>query len=117
MTHTPQQDLEAIEQAVTRFARRLVQRPFHEAQMAAAGVAVGGAPSSPLAGVGGGGAGRPDRPACCLLARLWEWGPLRLSDLAHRLGVNASTTSRQVQLLEREGLGGPAAPPHAPRAA
>jgi DNA-binding MarR family transcriptional regulator len=79
------QDLEAIERAVTRFARRIVQRPFHEAHMAAAGVAL-------------------DRAAYSLLARLGECGPVRLSGLARRLGVNASTASRQVQLLERQRL-------------
>ncbi|HKF00366.1 MAG TPA: MarR family transcriptional regulator [Actinomycetes bacterium] len=84
-TDTTAQDLEAIERAFTRFARRLVQRPLHEAHMAAAGL--------PL-----------DRAAYSLLARLGECGPVRVSELAQRLGVNASTTSRQVQLLERERL-------------
>jgi len=45
-----------------------------------------------------------DRPSYSVLFRLEEGGPARLSDLAQRLGLDLSTTSRQVHHLEVAGL-------------
>lgn len=45
-----------------------------------------------------------DRASYGLLARVGELQPVRLSDLAHVLGVDVSTTSRQVAALEQRGL-------------
>lgn len=51
------------------------------------------------------GAGLPlDRAAYPLLGGIAECGPIRLSDLAERLGVQVSTASRQVKDLEQAGL-------------
>lgn len=51
------------------------------------------------------GAGLPlDRAAYPVLRGIAECGPLRLSDLAPRLGVQVSTASRQVKELEQAGL-------------
>ncbi|MGH8993281.1 MAG: MarR family winged helix-turn-helix transcriptional regulator [Acidimicrobiia bacterium] len=51
------------------------------------------------------GAGLPlDRAAYPLLRGIAECGPVRLSDLAARLGVQVSTASRQVKDLEAAGL-------------
>lgn len=51
------------------------------------------------------GAGLPlDRAAYPLLRGIAECGPVRLSDLAARLGVQVSTASRQVKDLEQAGL-------------
>lgn len=51
------------------------------------------------------GAGLPlDRAAYPLLRGIAECGPVRLSDLATRLGVQVSTASRQVKELEQAGL-------------
>jgi DNA-binding MarR family transcriptional regulator len=76
-----------IEQALTRLVRRGNQPRVHERLAARAGV--------PL-----------DRAAYAALCRVQEAGPLRLSELAARMGVDASTASRQVQQLERTGLVG-----------
>ena len=45
-----------------------------------------------------------DRASYGVLARVGELQPVRLSDLAHVLGVDVSTTSRQVATLEQRGL-------------
>jgi DNA-binding MarR family transcriptional regulator len=45
-----------------------------------------------------------DRAAYPLLRGIAECGPVRLSDLAARLGVQVSTASRQVKELEQAGL-------------
>ena len=51
------------------------------------------------------GAGLPlDRAAYPVLRGIAECGPVRLSDLAARLGVEISTASRQVKELEQAGL-------------
>jgi DNA-binding MarR family transcriptional regulator len=51
------------------------------------------------------GAGLPlDRAAYPVLRGIAECGPVRLSDLATRLGVQISTASRQVKELEQAGL-------------
>ena len=51
------------------------------------------------------GAGLPlDRAAYPVLRGIAECGPVRLSDLAARLGVQVSTASRQVKELEQAGL-------------
>ncbi len=51
------------------------------------------------------GAGLPlDRAAYPVLRGIAECGPVRLSDLAARLGVQVSTASRQVKDLEQTGL-------------
>ena len=51
------------------------------------------------------GAGLPlDRAAYPVLRGIAECGPVRLSDLAPRLGVQVSTASRQVKELEQAGL-------------
>jgi DNA-binding MarR family transcriptional regulator len=76
-----------IEHALTRLIRRGNQPRVHERLAARAGV--------PL-----------DRAAYAALCRVHEAGPLRLSELAARVGVDASTASRQVQQLERTGLVG-----------
>jgi DNA-binding MarR family transcriptional regulator len=76
-----------IERALTRLIRRGNQPRVHERLAARAGVAL-------------------DRAAYAALCRVHEAGPLRLSELATRMGVDASTASRQVQQLERAGLVG-----------
>jgi DNA-binding MarR family transcriptional regulator len=76
-----------IEQALTRLVRRGNQPRVHERLAARAGVTL-------------------DRAAYAALCRVREAGPLRLSELAARMGVDASTASRQVQQLERTGLVG-----------
>ena len=76
-----------IEHALTRLIRRGNQPRVHERLAARAGVAL-------------------DRAGYAALCRLHEAGPLRLSELAARMGVDASTASRQVQQLERTGLVG-----------
>lgn len=45
-----------------------------------------------------------DRAAYGILAHLQDLGPLRLSDLAERIGVEISTASRQVCQLEEQAL-------------
>jgi DNA-binding MarR family transcriptional regulator len=74
-----------IEQALTRLIRRGNQPRVHERLAARAGVSL-------------------DRAAYAALSRVHEAGPLRLSELATRMGVDVSTASRQLQQLERSGL-------------
>jgi len=45
-----------------------------------------------------------DRASYGVLARVGEMQPVRLSELAYVLGVDVSTTSRQVATLEQRGL-------------
>jgi DNA-binding MarR family transcriptional regulator len=89
--------LPEIEQALTRLIRRGNQPRVHERLAARAGVAL-------------------DRAGYAVLCRVHEGGPLRLSELAGRMGVDTSTASRQVQQLERSGLVGRVADPHDRRA-
>jgi DNA-binding MarR family transcriptional regulator len=44
-----------------------------------------------------------DLPTAAILGRVGDEGPLRLSTLADRLGLDLSTVSRQVPALERAG--------------
>jgi len=74
-----------IEQALTRLFRRGNQPRVHEQLIARAGVAL-------------------DRAAYAVVSRLGDYGPVRLSELAYRMGVDVSTACRQVQALEQEGL-------------
>jgi DNA-binding MarR family transcriptional regulator len=74
-----------IEQALTRLFRRGNQPRVHEQLIARAGV--------PL-----------DRAAYAVVSRLGDCGPVRLSELAYRMGVDVSTACRQVQGLEQDGL-------------
>jgi DNA-binding MarR family transcriptional regulator len=57
-----------------------------------------------------------DRAGYLALAMLDERGPLRLSELAAKLCVDASTASRQIQHLERAGMIDRVADPHDGRA-
>lgn len=45
-----------------------------------------------------------ERAGYQVLRGVAQGAPVRLADLAHRLGVDASTVSRQVKALERRGL-------------
>ena len=45
-----------------------------------------------------------DRAGYAVLVRVAELGPVRLSELAHYLGLDVSTVSRQVQQLEQRRL-------------
>ncbi|MGH2821375.1 MAG: MarR family winged helix-turn-helix transcriptional regulator [Actinomycetota bacterium] len=45
-----------------------------------------------------------DRASYAIIARLDEAGPLRISELAHKVGVDTSTASRQVGPLEKDGF-------------
>jgi DNA-binding MarR family transcriptional regulator len=74
-----------IEQALTRLFRRGNQPRVHEQLIARAGVAL-------------------DRAAYAVVSRLSDCGPVRLSELAYRMGVDVSTACRQVQALEQAGL-------------
>jgi len=50
-------------------------------------------------------AGRPlDRAAYSVLARIEEFGPIRLTDLASAMEIDISTASRHVRSLEERGL-------------
>jgi DNA-binding MarR family transcriptional regulator len=84
-TAAPGAAMTEIEQALTRLVRRGAQPRVHERLAARAGVSL-------------------DRAAYAALCRVHEAGPLRLSELAGRMGVDVSTASRQVQQLERTGL-------------
>jgi DNA-binding MarR family transcriptional regulator len=86
-TAGPGATMTEIEQALTRLMRRGNQPRVHERLAARAGVSL-------------------DRAAYAALCRVHEAGPLRLSELATRMGVDVSTASRQVQQLERAGLVG-----------
>jgi DNA-binding MarR family transcriptional regulator len=80
-----QDDLGAIERAMSTLVRWGNLPRIREHYVAAAGMAL-------------------DRASYGILVRLQESGPLRLSDLAERLGVDLSTASRQVHHLQVAGL-------------
>lgn len=73
-----------IEAAFTTLVRRARLPASHERMAAAAGLSL-------------------DRAGYVVLVFIGEWGPLRLSDLAHRLGLDVSTASRHVKRLEEHG--------------
>lgn len=77
-------DIAAIEAALTVLVRRARLPDAHAAAAAAAGV-------------------RLDRASYVVLSRIGEWGPIRLSELAGRLGVDVSTASRHVHRLVTDG--------------
>lgn len=77
--------VEAVEEALTRLVRRARLPRTHQRLVERAGVSV-------------------DPALYTVLARVGEHGPVRLTELAHILGVDASTASRQLKLLERSGL-------------
>jgi DNA-binding MarR family transcriptional regulator len=52
-----------------------------------------------------------------LLRRVGQWGPIRTSDLAARIGLDVSTVSRQLAGLEKAGLVSRASDPDDKRAA
>jgi DNA-binding MarR family transcriptional regulator len=79
-------DIAAVEAALGIIARRINLSRVHERIVARAGVS----------GI--------DRASYWTLARLAEHAPLRLSELAHVLGLDLSTVSRQVAALERHEL-------------
>ena len=85
-------DLESIERALNTFFRLSRNFRFQEAVHKRSGFAV-------------------DRASYGVLARVGEHQPVRLSDLAHLLGVDVSTISRQVATLEQRGLLSRAADP------
>jgi DNA-binding MarR family transcriptional regulator len=78
--------IDAVEAALGIIARRINQPRSHDRILARAGVS----------GV--------DRALYGTLARIAEHAPLRLSELAHVLGLDLSTVSRQVAALERHEL-------------
>jgi DNA-binding MarR family transcriptional regulator len=85
-TDVPDSGLVAeIEQAMTRLVRMATQSRMKAHFAAQTGLAI-------------------DRAAYVVLAALAQSGPMRLSELATRVAVDASTASRQVQQLERAGL-------------
>lgn len=90
-------DLESIERALNTFFRLSRNFRFQEAVHKRSGFAV-------------------DRASYGVLARVGEHQPVRLSDLAHLLGVDVSTISRQVATLEQRGLLSRAADPDDGRA-
>lgn len=47
---------------------------------------------------------RVERAGYCVLRGVAELGHVRVTELAHHLGVDVSTVSRQVRTLERQGL-------------
>lgn len=75
----------ALERALIRLVRLGRLSSIHEQLAARAGVSL-------------------DRALYGVLATLDDEGPLRLSDLATRQGVDASTTSRHVAVAEQRGL-------------
>jgi DNA-binding MarR family transcriptional regulator len=74
----------AVEAALTTLVRRAKLPDAHAAVAQTAGIAL-------------------DRAAYVVLTRIDEWGPLRLSQLAERLGADVSTASRHVHHLELDG--------------
>jgi DNA-binding MarR family transcriptional regulator len=78
-------DVEVIERALNTLFRLSRNFRFQEAVHNRSGFAV-------------------DRASYGVLARVGEHQPVRLSDLAHLLGVDVSTISRQVATLELRGL-------------
>ncbi len=85
-------DLEVIERALGTFFRLSRNFRFQEAVHKRSGFAT-------------------DRASYGVLARVGELQPVRLSELAHVLGVDVSTISRQVATLEHRGLVSRAADP------
>ena len=79
------EDVELVERALGNLFRLSRNFRFQEAVHRRSGFAV-------------------DRASYGVLARVGELQPVRLSDLAHVLGVDVSTTSRQVATLEQRGL-------------
>ena len=77
--------LAELEQALTRLIRRGNQPRTHERLAAKAGVSL-------------------DPAGYAIVCRLYECGPVRLSGLAERIGIDTSTASRHVQQLEQAGL-------------
>lgn len=77
-------EIAAVEAALTTLVRRAKLPDAHVAVAQSAGIAL-------------------DRAAYVVLARIGEWGPLRLSELAERLGADVSTASRHVHQLELDG--------------
>ena len=77
-------DAAEIEAALTTLVRRASLPAAHAAVLRVAGSAL-------------------DRAAYVVLARIEEWGPLRLSALARRLAIDVSTLSRHVARLEAQG--------------
>lgn len=77
-------DVIEIERALTRIAHLLARSRQHDRVAAEAGVPV-------------------DRAAVPIMRQLAESGPLRPSELAARLTVEAPHVTRQIQRLEREG--------------
>ncbi len=79
------EDVELVERALGNLFRLSRNFRFQEAVHRRSGFAV-------------------DRASYGVLARVGELQPVRLTDLAHVLGVDVSTTSRQVATLEQRGL-------------
>jgi DNA-binding MarR family transcriptional regulator len=79
------EDVELVERALGALFRLSRNFRFHEAVHRRSGFSV-------------------DRASYGVLARVGELQPVRLSELAHVLGVDVSTTSRQVATLEQRGL-------------
>lgn len=77
-------EVAAVEAALTTLVRRAKLPEAHAAVARTAGVAL-------------------DRAAYVVLTRIGEWGPLRLSELAERLGADVSTASRHVHQLQLDG--------------
>lgn len=77
-------EVAAVEAALTTLVRRAKLPEAHAAVAQTAGVAL-------------------DRVAYVVLTRISEWEPLRLSQLAQRLGADVSTASRHVHQLELDG--------------
>jgi DNA-binding MarR family transcriptional regulator len=76
--------LDAIDRSLRSLFRSSLASRLHERVSAAAGLDI-------------------DRPGAVLLVTLEE-APLRLSDLAARVGLDLSTVSRKASQLERRGL-------------
>jgi len=81
----PDGDLDGISRSLGRFLRLGASRKVHARQAAAAGVVV-------------------SQPGFALLARIVEDGPLPLGELSARTDMDPGATSRQVRVLEDEGL-------------
>lgn len=85
-------DLEVVERALNTFFRLSRNFRFQEAVHKRSGFTT-------------------DRASYGVLSRVGELQPVRLSELAHVLGVDVSTISRQVATLEHRGLLSRAADP------
>lgn len=77
-------DAERIAGALTTVIRRARLPEVHERVAKAAGIDL-------------------DRGGYVVLHQIGDWGPLRISDLAERLGVTLPTASRHVSRLEARG--------------